>query len=358
MADLDRAKIQVEAVRFSDDMESDDATAGFTDEQLDMAEKEFRRDYLRISPQVTPKLHNAIEITAKNLHVPLKAIAAFVIPSPELQATCIGSLQRCLVTVSSSLVELLSDDEMKFVVGHEIGHFLLRHGDVKHDEVFSNIDQMFASKYKEISADRVGLIACEKPKHAVFAMMKIASGLSTPHLRFRPSEFISQIDDTGGAITVSNLSETHPSWYFRSQAILWQDMKDKTSQSNNTQETKHMDIDAQIRTILEKLEGGNLRSTLDERRKRFKLWKTAIVLIENGRANLPKAVRKETLDQMLGEDSRNLLRFIGDDPNDLTLQNALNKLEDAETNLGKIAPKDVKRITEEVLSEVKLLLID
>ena len=135
-------------------------------------------------------------------------------------------------------------------------------------------------------------------------------------------------------------------------------MKDKTSQSNNTQETKHMDIDAQIRTILEKLEGGNLRSTLDERRKRFKLWKTAIVLIENGRANLPKAVRKETLDQMLGEDSRNLLRFIGDDPNDLTLQNALNKLEDAETNLGKIAPKDVKRITEEVLSEVKLLLID
>ena len=66
---------------------------------------------------------------------------------------------------------------------------------------------------------------------------------------------------------------------------------------------------------------------------------------------------RETLDQMLGEDSRNLLMFIGDDPNDLTLQNALNKLEDAETNLEKIAPKDVKRITEEVLSEVKRLLI-
>ena len=36
--------------------------------------------------------------------------------------------------IKSQLIELLSDDELSFVVGHEFGHFLLGHSCIKNIE--------------------------------------------------------------------------------------------------------------------------------------------------------------------------------------------------------------------------------
>ena len=46
-----------------------------------------------------------------------------------LQASCLSDeTSECVVRFTSRLAETMSPQEFEFVVGHELGHFLLQHG--------------------------------------------------------------------------------------------------------------------------------------------------------------------------------------------------------------------------------------
>ena len=182
---------------------------------------------LQISQELTPKLYESLVTACENLRVPAQSVYAYVISSPELQAQCFAADDdNCVINISSGLINLLSADEVTFVIGHEIGHHVLRHN--QEGEAQASIEGLMNQRAKEISVDRAGLIACQSLESSLRAAMKVISGLPDKFIRFDTSNFINQLRtaDRQNATRADSFA-THPSLVLRARALLWFSMNDE-----------------------------------------------------------------------------------------------------------------------------------
>ncbi|RNM13099.1 M48 family metallopeptidase [Nocardioides pocheonensis] len=119
----------------------------------------------------------------------------FVTADPTLNAVTIG-MDRPLIVVNSALVDLLDEEEMAFVLAHELGHALSGHA--VYQTLLRRLLQLTGvlnavplgglgirmvvaalrewSRKSELSADRAGLLATQDPAVAFRVHMKLASG--------------------------------------------------------------------------------------------------------------------------------------------------------------------------------------
>ncbi|MFN8192975.1 MAG: M48 family metallopeptidase [Nocardioidaceae bacterium] len=119
----------------------------------------------------------------------------FVVADPTLGARTIG-MAKPIIVVNSALVDLLDEDELRFVIGHELGHALSGHAVYR-----TLLERLIAltgvlaavpggalgvrvilaalmewARKSELSADRAGLLATQDPAVATRVHMKLASG--------------------------------------------------------------------------------------------------------------------------------------------------------------------------------------
>lgn len=112
-----------------------------------------------------------------------------------LNAMCIG-LDRPIIVLNSGAVELLDDDELRCLLGHELGHALSGHAVYRTMiVVLTNLAVSLAWlpvgslvlrgivaallewwRKAELSADRAGLLACQDPAASLRLSMKLAGG--------------------------------------------------------------------------------------------------------------------------------------------------------------------------------------
>jgi hypothetical protein len=119
----------------------------------------------------------------------------FVTADPTLNAVTIG-MDKPLIVVNSALVDLLDEEEMAFVLAHELGHALSGHA--VYQTLLRRLLQLTGvlnavplgglgirmvvaalrewSRKSELSADRAGLLATQDPAVAFRVHMKLASG--------------------------------------------------------------------------------------------------------------------------------------------------------------------------------------
>lgn len=163
---------------------------------------------MRVDPSVTPGLAKTLSDVCRTLKIPPGHVEAYIVADPEVQALCVSAETRCFIQLTSGLVNLMEAEELNFVLGHEIGHWLLKHGTCR-----SNRE----SRAREISADRIGLLACGGISHATHAVMKHTSGLSGAHIRFDVGRFIEQLEDVRSEIGPDS---SHPANVVRCSALL------------------------------------------------------------------------------------------------------------------------------------------
>jgi Zn-dependent protease with chaperone function len=119
----------------------------------------------------------------------------YVSANPIPNAVTIG-MNKPFIVLNSALVDLLDEDELHFVIGHELGHAISGHAVyqtllqrlISLSGVFNSIPLgglgvraimaalMEWSRKAELSADRAGLLAVQDPQVAFRAHMKLASG--------------------------------------------------------------------------------------------------------------------------------------------------------------------------------------
>lgn len=204
-------------VRYSDDKFEDFSKNNIN--ELIHFESFYSHVGLRISSEITPSLSKNLDIVCERLKVPINKVKAFVLSRPDINAHCRHFEKKgCIIGLNSELINLMSDGEIQFIIGHEIGHFLMNHNYFDDDPKITE-EESIASRAGEISSDRIGLLACKDADLAIKAMIRLQSGLSDSLLRFDTGAFLSETDSEK-MIRSQLENSTHPSARIRANALL------------------------------------------------------------------------------------------------------------------------------------------
>lgn len=149
---------------------------------------------VRVDERQFPRLHRLLADAGAVLDAE-ELPELFVNASPMFGAVTIG-MNKPVIVVDSGLVDLLDDDELRFVIGHELGHALSGHAVYQTllRRLLSMTGVLYAvpggalgvraitaalfewSRKAELSADRAGLLSTQDPAAATRVHMKVASG--------------------------------------------------------------------------------------------------------------------------------------------------------------------------------------
>jgi len=193
---------------------------------------------IRLTRNTSPRVYGIVRRVANRLGVDLP-FEVFCKNDSAIAASARYSYSRGkvrgIVLLSSGAIEFLDDNELAFVVGHELGHLLHEHGrwgalekDVEDgappETVLPQMGEIAYRKWQqkqEISADRAGAIAAGDTTSAVSALVKVCYGLSSTNFNADGvDELLGQIREVKNAeaIEVSSF-ETHPLEPLRIKAL-------------------------------------------------------------------------------------------------------------------------------------------
>jgi len=141
----------------------------------------------RVSPQTMPVLAQVLRRGVERLQP--GEIEAYVVPEAQLNAYTFGLSAPKVVVLYSALLEVMDEDEILFILGHELGHVALGHtwlnslvgGMAGIPSSFSaaalmSMAFLWWNRACEYSADRAGLLACGGMEKAITALLKLAAG--------------------------------------------------------------------------------------------------------------------------------------------------------------------------------------
>lgn len=209
---------------------------------------------LRVNADNFPDLHEKLQQAREILDLP-KSPELYIELGGEINSLTVG-VEQPIVVLSSAAVDLLTDDEIFFVIAHELGHIKSEHllyyqiaefmmpfiGEMITSLTFGAGGVLSAGlefallnwkRMSEFTADRAGLLASQNTDAAIGAMMKIA-GL--PHKRYdllNTEDFIAQAREfetldtdklSKFAKALSVMGRTHPWTVMRAnQFLTWID---------------------------------------------------------------------------------------------------------------------------------------
>ena len=215
---------------------------------------EVRGRLLSNCVKVTSSLFPDLAKGLADLHSKLQLdtpIDCFIQADPTMQAVChyheADKLNAYSVVLSSGLIERLNIHEIRFIIGHEVGHFLYKHQVHPSAQDFDSLGDKLAalelSRAAEISADRVGMLACESTEVACSAMIKVASGLGSEHVRCDVPSLLEQFREIcASKSSQASIWDTHPIIPLRVRALLHFEPTLKQIKSNGSVDLARADM--------------------------------------------------------------------------------------------------------------------
>jgi Zn-dependent protease with chaperone function len=184
-----------------------------------------------ITPRDTPRLAGLVAESAARLQA--RSVQAFVVPDDTLNAYTFGLSSPKVLVLHSALLHVMDEDDLRFIVGHELGHVRLGHtwlnsligglAGIPSPFLAATLLAMaflWWNRACEYSADRAGLLACGKPHKAIAALVKLAGGAEA-RTRGELAQVLQHIEAEDDHV-LSNLSETlttHPMTIRRIEAL-------------------------------------------------------------------------------------------------------------------------------------------
>ena len=140
-----------------------------------------------IDAQSAPEMMPLIQVNSARLQV--EPVNVFIVPSNQLNAYTFGMDSPKAIVLYSSLFKIMDQDEIQFILGHEMGHVKLGHtwlntlvggmaGIPSGLGAAAIMELAFRwwNRACEYSADRAGVLACAKPSKAISALIKLEAG--------------------------------------------------------------------------------------------------------------------------------------------------------------------------------------
>jgi hypothetical protein len=237
---------------------------------------------IKVTPEILPKVSKSIDNVFEKLEIENQF--NFFVTSDSYQANAACSLMSLSskpeIILTSKLIELLNEKELEFVIGHEVAHYIYQHSVYPNPHSIENrtskLNVLNLSRAAEISADRIGFLACGELESSLRANLKLASGLSEKHLNFKFSAYLDQLRELESlGKSDSQLWSTHPIFLIRIQALIWFSM---TKEYHEFFETKKKgtysiaEIDDKIDNSIKKIIGDEIGQSNKEIFDRALMW--------------------------------------------------------------------------------------
>lgn len=260
----------------------------------------------KVTEKMSPKLFHIFHDVKNKLNYK-KNIDFYITNSAELNAFALtrsDDKDTDIININSALISMFDDDELRFVVGHEIGHLITRYARVVRliNFIFPDPEKVplilahrieLWQKVSELTADRFGFIASPNVEKCVSGFFKMASGLSTDRIDFDYKAYLIDNEKILDYFTQNRNMFTHPVNPLRIKAIklfsessLYEDFKNEkefnTDQVLNAEMDKLIDMLQTIST-----------SPMDAFRKQF-LASAGLIM-----ANIDKNINDDEYESIL-----------------------------------------------------------
>lgn len=169
----------------------------------------FQANAVRVSERQFPRVHAAYLEVLETMDSP-EHYDLFVSQTPTVNAGAYG-MDKPFIVVNSGSLALLDDEELIFLLGHELGHILSGH--VLYRTMMVILLQLAQQGFpivglaaravllgllewgrkSELSADRAGLLTSQNPDAALRTMLKLAGGGSRDETDL--NEFLQQAEE-------------------------------------------------------------------------------------------------------------------------------------------------------------------
>ena len=154
----------------------------------------FQANAVRVGPSQFPRVHTAFKDVCATLDWPIDATEVFVSQNPFANAGAYG-MDRPFIVLQSGALNMLDDEELHVILGHELGHVMSGHA------LYRTILMLILTvglrglpflagiailpiqlallewyRKSELSCDRAGLLAGQDPQAAMRMFLKFAGG--------------------------------------------------------------------------------------------------------------------------------------------------------------------------------------
>lgn len=207
---------------------------------------ELQGSNFKITEESCPKLYKLVKEVETTLDI-ADSPEVYTQWGYSINGYTTGTKGNTLMILNSGAVDLLSEDQLKYIVGHEMGHIKSNHVlyhmmaqffpmlasmvPVVGGFVGTSLELllMYWSRMSEFTADRAGLLACQDKDAALSAIVKMA-GLPLKHFDIINEEaFLEQAEDfermhkdflSGTMQNLSILTSTHPWTVYRAAELI------------------------------------------------------------------------------------------------------------------------------------------
>lgn len=200
------------------------AAAAVVRTSRDLMRNQLLGQMVKVGPRQFPSIHNLAAHCAKTLGVETPTV--YIKNNPFPNAYTYGTDDESFIVIHSSLIDHFDEDELKFVVGHEVGHIHNRH--VVYGTALQVLTQtagLFLGvlvqpavvalqnwyRRAEITCDRAGLLCNRNLDAACRSFLKLATGSLKLYDEMNLDAFVEQLEE--GREGIGRLSEalaSHP----------------------------------------------------------------------------------------------------------------------------------------------------
>ncbi len=167
---------------------------------------------LRLTRSMSPEIADTVA-ECKDMIGYDAPVEVYVTPEHQFNATCYREVKGpTVLTVSSRLLEAFTPAELRFVIGHELGHAAFDHYGLPMP-ITATLEELgipFVSRptslrlyawcrSAELSADRIGLLCARDPEAAASGFFKLASGMASERVRPDLATFARQVESLASA---------------------------------------------------------------------------------------------------------------------------------------------------------------
>ena len=308
---------------------------------------------IKVDKKILPKVGEAIDTVFERIKI--DNVFNFFVTSDNNQANAscslMSSASRPDIILTSRLIELLSLEELQFVIGHEVAHFVYQHAlypnhnNIEERNLKLNILNL--SRAAEISADRIGFLACASLEDSLRANFKLASGLSDKHFNFKPSVYLDQLRDLEDlGKSSSELWSTHPSFLIRMQSLIWFSMTkeyheffDRKKKGTYSLE----EIDKKLDLKMRKITGDELNKTNQETYDKALIWGSLDIYLSDKKFT---KVEQDEFSKRFGENAKKAISL-------LKISNARDMLDEKIESSFKEASQLLKTEKNKLVTELK-----